>query len=97
MKLLQNLLGIAILIWMAAVVDRAPAAEPIDLGARRELFVDHFLIERLQGASLRLHTPRDEGLAFKFDRPWEGLFCAYVTILKDGDKFRAYYRGMPSA
>ena len=69
----------------------------IDLGTRRELFVDHYLIEKLDGAELRLQTPRDEGNVLAFDRPWEGAFCAYVTILKDGDKYRAYYRGNPAA
>lgn len=72
-----------------------PAA--IDLGTRRELFVDHFLIEKLDGAELRLQVPRDEGSVLAFDKPWEGAFCAYVTILKDGDKYRAYYRGNPQA
>ncbi len=29
--------------------------EAIDLGTRLELFVDHFLLERLVGARLRMH------------------------------------------
>ena len=33
----------------------------------------------------------------KFDQPWEGLYCGYETVLKDGDLFRFYYRGMPVA
>jgi hypothetical protein len=55
------------------------------------------LIDKLDGAELRLQTPRDEGVAFKLDKPWEGRFCAYTTILHDGEKYRAYYRGAPSA
>jgi hypothetical protein len=69
----------------------------IDLGTRRELFVDHYLIDKLAGAELRLQTPRDEGNVLAFDKPWEGAFSAYVTILKDEGKFRAYYRGNPTA
>lgn len=69
----------------------------INLGTRRELFVDHYLIDKLARAELRLQTPRDEGNVLAFDKPWEGAFSAYVTILKDGDKFRAYYRGNPTA
>jgi hypothetical protein len=71
----------------------ALAADPIDLGSRRELFVDGYLIEKLDGAELRLQTARDEGVAFKLDKPWEGRFCAYTTIIQDGEKLRAYYRG----
>lgn len=69
--------------------------KPIDIGSRRELFVDPYLIDKLQGTSLVLHEPRDEGSVLKFDHPWEGIHCAYCTVLKDGAKFRVYYRGMP--
>lgn len=70
------------------------AADPINIGSRRELFVDRFLIDTLSRTELRLQTPRDEGVAFKFDKPWEGLFSGYATImtLEDG-RLRAYYRG----
>ena len=60
------------------------AAEVIDLGTRRELFVDRFLIEKLDGAQLRLHEPHRDGIALKFDQPWEGGFSAYITVIKDG-------------
>ncbi len=36
-------------------------------------------------------------MALRFDRPWEGAFCAYVTVLQDGEIYRMYYRGKPSA
>ncbi|MCB1276590.1 hypothetical protein [Prosthecobacter sp.] len=73
------------------------AADPIHIGGRRELFVDHFLIEKLSGTQLQLHAPRDEGIAFKFDAPWEGGFSGYASIVRIGDKLRAYYRGKPVA
>jgi len=69
----------------------------IDIGSRRELFVDHYLIDKLEGARLKLHHPRDEGSVLKFDAPWEGPFCGYVTVIKDRDKYRFYYRGLPQA
>lgn len=72
----------------------ASAADPIQIGSRRELFADHFLLDQLNGTRLQLHPPRDEGVAFPFDKPWEGPFSGYVTIvtLPDG-RLRAYYRG----
>ncbi|WP_298859392.1 hypothetical protein [uncultured Gimesia sp.] len=78
---------------------RIQAAEkkPLEIGNQRELFVDHHLIDQLKGTELRLHHPVDEGIVLKFDKPWEGLFCGYCTIIKDGDRYRAYYRGRPSA
>ncbi len=67
----------------------------IDIGSRLELFVDDFLIDSLSGLSLQLHHPVDRGPVLFFDRPWEGPFSAYCTILKDGNLFRLYYRGGP--
>lgn len=78
----------------------APAlfSQTLDLGTRRELFVDRALIERMDGADLRLHTPVDRGTAFAFDLPHEGAFCGYVTIVPlPAGGFRAYYRGLPKA
>lgn len=72
-------------------------AQPIDIGDRLELFVDRFLIERLQDAELRLHEPTPTGEVLRFDRPWEGRYCGYVSVFQDGDLFRMYYRGLPRA
>lgn len=73
------------------------SAEVVDIGNRRELFVDHELVESLDGVSLRLHQPRNAGPAIQFDRPWEGKFSAYATVLDDNGLFRMYYRGLPEA
>jgi hypothetical protein len=72
-------------------------AKPIDIGSRRELFIDKHLIEKLDGVSLRLEPPRDEGIVLKFDKPWEGAFCGYTTIIHARGEYRAYYRGNPTA
>lgn len=71
------------------------ASEPIAIEDRRELFVDHHLIESLDDAELFLHEPRDEGVVLEFNQPWEGLFCGYATILHVDGKYQLYYRGRP--
>ena len=72
---------------MAATV-AVSAADPIALGARRELFVDRLLVAELKGATLKLHPaqlmppvspPRPNG--------------HYATVLRAEDKFQFYYRG----
>ena len=74
------------------------AAEPVvDIGSRRELFVDRFLLDRLTDARLVLHRPVDQGPVVRFDRPWEGQFSGYCTVLQDGPLVRLYYRGHPQA
>ena len=61
--------------------------ESIDIGTRRELFVDRYLIDRMRDVELHLHTPQKMPLA---DHPIRG---AYMTVIKDGEQYRAYYRG----
>jgi len=99
-------LGLTLVVALSAAVGTAraqsnppatAAASPIAIGSRLELFVDDFLIERLDGAQLKLHEPCLAGVALRFDRPWEGRFSGYVTVLKDDDRFRLYYRGTPVA
>jgi len=66
--------------------------EIVDIGARRELFVDTWLAEALSGgAALRLHHPTPRGEALVTDQPWEGNMCGYATLFRDGDKRRLYY------
>lgn len=67
----------------------------VSLADRREIFVDDFLVEEMKNVRLMLHAPHDEGEVFRFDKPWEGVFSGYCTILNDRGKYRAYYRGLP--
>jgi hypothetical protein len=72
----------------------APADDPIEIGARRELLVDDFVIESLDGeAALRLHRPAPREVAIVHDEPWEGNICFYHTVFRDGERYRMYYRG----
>jgi hypothetical protein len=69
-------------------------AEIVDVGTRRELFVDNLLIDRLTDLTVQSHEPRPAGVAVRYDLPHEDpLACFYTTVLKDGEHFRMYYRG----
>ena len=84
-------------VLIAFVQATSLAGEIIELGSRRELFVDHFLIAQMDGLELKLHEPQRAGIAVRFDRPWEGEFSGYTTVIKDNGLYRMYYRGLPSA
>lgn len=89
---------IAMILAQGTLVNaRADCAEPIDLGMRRELFIDRHLIEETENVQLVLHEPRDEGPVLKFDQPWEGRFSGYATVIHNDDLYRLYYRGVPTA
>ncbi len=67
---------------------KVPLDRPVrDLGSRRELFVDRYLIERLDNLTLKLHEPRP---APPMTQPADPL--EYGTIIKDGDLYRLYTR-----
>lgn len=81
--------------WM----DTSPglAEDVVPIADQRELFVDNHLIGELQGTRLKLHAPQPREIVFGFEKPWEGLYSGYETVLKDGDIYRFYYRGLPVA
>ena len=89
------LIAMVAVCWGPALVYGAEPAL-IDIGGRRELFVDRFLIDQMSGLQLRLHHPRPAGTVFRFDRPWEGIISGYITVIQDGGRFLMYYRGRPS-
>jgi len=79
---------------MESATAAAPGDEVVDIGGRRELLVDEFLIERMTGeARLQLHQPTRREIAFRSDAPWEGNGSAYQSVFHDGDCIRMYYRG----
>lgn len=68
-------------------------SDVIDLGSRRELFVDSHVIERLAGkASLRLHHPVPREIVIVHDSPWEGTGSGYHSVFQDGDRYRMFYK-----
>lgn len=69
------------------------ADEPIDIGSRRELFVDDLLIERLDGkADRRLQHPTPREIVLVHDAPWEGTGSGYHSVFRDGNRYRMYYK-----
>jgi len=72
-----------------------PGDKPVyDIGQRRELFVDDFLIDSLTGGvERRLHHPDPREVVLKLDQPWEGQTSAYFAMVRDGERILMYYRG----
>ncbi len=77
----------------ASAAEQNESGEPIDIGSRLELFVDHHLIDRLDGARLMMGHPRPAGTVLKADRPWEGPHNFGFQVIHDGGVYRMFYRG----
>ena len=58
----------------------------MQIGSRLELFVDDALIEEIQGLAVTMHAPQPAPASPAAVRGH------YVTVLKDGEMYRAYYR-----
>lgn len=90
------IVGISLILMHSSLVVRPlPAADDaVEIGSRRELFVDDFLIDTLRGdAELKLHHPVPREVVFRADRPWEGNLMFHVSVFRDGNIYRMYYRG----
>ena len=67
--------------------------EVIEIGSRRELFVDEYLIGKLVNARRQMHQPVPREMAIVHDAPWEGAGSGYHSVIHDGDLYRMYHRG----
>ena len=92
----ESAMNNSILCSFALILFTSPAIaqQPIDIGDRRELFVEPMLIAKLNGsAQLRMHHPTPREIAITHDAPWEGSGSGYHTVFQDGELYRMYYRG----
>lgn len=80
-------IAISILLAASLEADEPVDQQLLDIGSRRELFVDSFLVDRLDNATLKLHEPH---LAPPMLEPANNM--EYGTIIRDGDLFRLYTR-----
>ncbi len=69
------------------------AAAPLDIGTRWELFVDDYLISKMQNVELELHEPVKHEVVLETNKPWEGVTCAYFTLIQADNRILMYYRG----
>jgi hypothetical protein len=73
------------------------AAKTLDIGSRRQVFIDRLFLERARDVDLVVHPPRKTGeRTIVPDRPWEhnDLGC-YSTVLKVGDTYHMWYASHP--
>ena len=76
----------------ALVLSEYGLSQALSLDSQRQLFVDRYLIDRLDSLELKLQEPRPENVAVKYDQPWEDSLAFYTTVIKDGDVYKMYYR-----
>lgn len=90
----KRLMLVALGTWLAPLTGLAQD-KPIVIQNQRELFVDDYLVEKLDRMESRLGVPASGGKALEFNEPWEGLFSLAGSVVNDGIMYRMYYRGLP--
>ena len=72
------------------------AAEPIDVGPNKQLFIDGRFVEANRGASIVVNRPRVTGeKLIVADKPWENLFIGgYTSVIEEGDQIQLWYEFM---
>ena len=69
-----------------------PTDRPIAVGADRQLFLDDFFFARQQNIRLTFHRPQPQNVVVTCDKPWEKAALHYSSVLRDGNRFRMWYR-----
>lgn len=76
--------------------DTESCAAAIDVGSKKQLFIDEKFIESSRGVQLTMNAPyQAPEPIFVPDQPWEKSIGMYSNILKEGDKFRLWYFLVP--
>lgn len=80
----------------AAAAGHASSPAPIDVGDRRQLFIDHLFVQDTRGVALETHQPRKTGeRTIATDRPWEhGGIGPYSSVLWDQGRYHLWYHAM---
>ena len=72
-------------------------AAPIDVGDRKQLFIDQRFIAESEGVEFRVNPPVKRGCILRGEGPWEnGYFGGLPTVLDDGTgEYKLYYGAWP--
>ncbi|MBN8860662.1 MAG: hypothetical protein J0H29_19885 [Sphingobacteriales bacterium] len=93
-SMLRHFLMICALIYATNICAQKKVNEEIyPIGSSRQLFIDNILIEKVTGkADLLLHHPVPRNVVLETNEGWEGNGTNYITVFRDGDRYRMYYR-----
>lgn len=90
-----GIVGVLALFVTPASAQESPTTrgqEARNIGSRLELFVDDWLIETMKDVALRLHIAQPREIVIKRDKPWEKPGMYDPVVIKDGDRYRMWYR-----
>jgi hypothetical protein len=83
---------------ISALLATAGWAGPIQIGDRRQVFIDGTFLSDAKDVQIVVHPPRKSGeMCIKPERPWEkGGIGPYSSVLFDGRTYHMWYHAMDS-
>ncbi len=84
----------------ASGLDAVPAGStaPLDVGDRKQLFIDRRFIAQGQSVGLVMNQAQKVGIAIDSKtEPWEKGTGGYFRVIEDGGKFKLYYGAFTNA
>lgn len=87
---------IPVVVLLTIAAGQLAATVPIDVGDRRQVFIDRLFLAESKGIEITLHRPRKTGeFTLKPERPWEsGGIGPYSSVLWDGKTYHMWYHAM---
>lgn len=82
------------LVCLFFLVFQAGAQSPIEVGARKQLFIDHKFLEMSEGIRLAVNPPQPtREKLLSTDAPWErdAWLGSYNTVVQEEGKIRLWY------
>ena len=70
----------------------ASGGEIRHLGGQLQLFLDDWLVASSDNVRWVLHSPERREAAIRVDRPWEDIYMYNPVVIKDGHRYRMWYR-----
>lgn len=91
LRMMSALGGIGFWLWTSGAL-----AAPLDIGDRRQVFLDRTFLAESENVEIVVHPPRKSGeLNIKPERPWEqGGIGPYSSVLFDGRTYHMWYHAM---
>ena len=69
-----------------------PGLAAVTVADDRQLFLDDLIVDRLDGVHLKMHEMVPREIILRLDKPWEGSTSWCPVIIRDGDRYRMWYR-----
>lgn len=87
----MNLVALLLVMHPIGLTAEKPA-QAIDVGDRKQLFIDTLFLESSENVKLRVHPPKKTNEhTLVSDRSWEDATLNWFSVLEDSGKYRMWY------